>query len=173
MSSASSRLLAYAPLFALLLAGAIFSFAVMHGAPTRRSALIGRPAPPLTLTALDGVGVPDLSALDLHGRTVLVNFFASWCAPCREEHEQLMKLSLRTDLMLVGIAYEDQPAEARSFLEHMGNPYSRVGLDLKGRTGIDWGISGVPETFVVGPNGRILAHEEGPLTDDAIRRLGL
>jgi cytochrome c biogenesis protein CcmG/thiol:disulfide interchange protein DsbE len=173
MSPVTSRLIALAPLLALLAAGAIFSFAVMHGAPARPSALIGRVAPPLTLSALADVGVPELTANDLRGHTTLVNFWASWCAPCRLEHETLMRLSLRKDLTLVGIAYKDSAAEARSFLDHLGNPYSRVGFDLAGRTAFDWGVSGVPETFVIGPDGRILAHEEGPLTDDAIKRMGL
>lgn len=173
MSAVSSRVLAFAPLLALLAAGAVFSFAVMHGTPTRPSALIGRAAPPLTLQPLNGVAVPELAAKDFAGRTTVVNFWASWCAPCRLEHQTLMTLSLRKDLMLVGIAYKDDAAKARSFLEHLGNPFSRVGLDPKGRTAFDWGVSGVPETFVVGADGRILAHEEGPLTDDAIKRLRL
>jgi cytochrome c biogenesis protein CcmG/thiol:disulfide interchange protein DsbE len=173
MSAASSRLLAFVPLLALLAAGAIFSFAVMHGTPTRPSALIGRTAPPLTLQALDGVAVPEPTTKDLAGRTTVVNFWASWCAPCRLEHNTLMTLSLRKDLTLVGIAYKDDAAQARSFLEHLGNPFSRIGLDPRGRTAFDWGVSAVPETFVIGADGRILAHEEGPLTDDAIKRLGL
>lgn len=173
MSTVTSRLIAFAPLAALLAAGAIFGFAVIHGTPTRPSALIGRVAPPLTLSALAGISVPELAARDLRGHTTLVNFFASWCAPCRVEHEKLMTLSLRKDLTLVGIAYKDDAGEARSFLEHLGNPYSRIGLDLQGRTAFDWGVSGVPETFVIGPDGRILAHEEGPLTDHAIKGLGL
>ncbi|MFZ1991793.1 MAG: DsbE family thiol:disulfide interchange protein [Alphaproteobacteria bacterium] len=173
MSAVSSRALAFAPLLALLAAGAIFSFAVMHGTPTRPSALIGREAPPLTLQKLDGVAVPELTAQDLLGHTTVVNFWASWCSPCRLEHQALMTLSLRKDLTLVGIAYKDDGAEARSFLEHLGNPFSRIGLDPQGRTAFDWGVSAVPETFVIGPEGRILAHEEGPLTDDAIKRLGL
>ena len=173
MSALSSRMLAFAPLIVLLAAGAIFSFAVMHGTPTRPSALVGRVAPPLTLQALDGVTAPELTAKDLVGGTTVVNFWASWCAPCRLEHNTLMTLSLRKDLTLVGIAYKDDAAEARSFLEHLGNPFSRIGLDPQGRTAFDWGVSAVPETFVIGPDGRILAHTEGPLTDDAIKRLGL
>lgn len=173
MSAVSSRALALAPLIALLAAGAIFSFAVMHGTPTRPSALIGREAPPLTLQMLDGVAAPELAAQDLTGHTTVLNFWASWCSPCRLEHQALMTLSLRKDLTLVGIAYKDDAAEARSFLAHLGNPFSRIGLDPQGRTAFDWGVSAVPETFVIGPDGRILAHEEGPLTDDAIKRLGI
>jgi cytochrome c biogenesis protein CcmG/thiol:disulfide interchange protein DsbE len=155
------------------MAAAIFSFAVMQGTPKRPSALIGRAAPPLSLSMLEGLGVPELTAKDLTGHTTIVNFWASWCAPCRLEHQALMTLSLRKGLTLVGIAYKDESVNARSFLENLGNPYSRIGLDQAGRTAIDWGVSGVPETFIVGPDGRILAHEEGPLTDDAIARLGL
>ena len=173
MSAPSSRLLAFAPLLVLLAAGAIFSFAVMHGTPTRPSALIGRIAPPLSLRALTGMPVPALSEQDLAGHETVVNFWASWCAPCRLEHSVLMALSLRKDLTLVGIAYKDDAAQARSFLENLGNPFSRIGLDPQGRTAFDWGVSGVPETFVIGPDRRILAHEEGPLTDDALKRLGL
>jgi len=171
--NASSRFLAVAPLLVLLAAGSLFSFAVMHGTPTRPSALMGRPAPALTLQSLGGANAAAPESKDMVGRTTLVNFWASWCAPCRLEHQTLMALSLRKDLSIVGIAYKDRASDARSFLEHYGNPYSRVGLDPEGRTGFDWGVSGVPETFLIGPQGKILAHEEGPLTDDAIKRLGL
>jgi cytochrome c biogenesis protein CcmG/thiol:disulfide interchange protein DsbE len=138
------------------------------------SALIGRPVPADSLPPLDGllrdgIPVPGLATADLKGgRVTLVNVFASWCGPCREEHPVLSRLGADPTLRLVGINYKDDPENARRFLGGLGNPYAAVGVDPKGRAAIDWGVYGVPETFVVGPDGTIRYKFVGPLTEAAL-----
>ena len=161
---------------ALVFAGLVLLFVVrLHtGDPSRvPSALIGRPVPPFALAALDGLTaqgqpVPGLSAEDLKGRVTVVNVFASWCAPCREEHPILMELARDPAIRMVGINYKDNPENARRFLGALGNPFAAVGADSNGRTAIDWGVYGVPETFVVGPDGTIRYKQIGPLTPEAL-----
>ncbi len=127
------------------------------------SALIGRTAP-LLATAEPLGDLPLLGDADLSGPGLkLVNFWASWCAPCRAEHPLLMDLT-DGEIPVYGINYKDQPANAEGFLAELGNPYDRIAADPSGRTGIDWGIYGVPETFLVGPGGEILTRFPGPLT---------
>ena len=138
------------------------------------SALIGKPAPPITLAALEGLqregrpvpafGMADLAA----GRATIVNVFASWCAPCRVEHPFLVALAdapaVRAGkVAVVGMNYKDEAENARRFLGALGNPYSAVGVDRSGRAAIEWGVYGVPETFLIGPDGRILEKHVGPL----------
>jgi cytochrome c biogenesis protein CcmG, thiol:disulfide interchange protein DsbE len=127
------------------------------------SALIDRPAPDFALPALYE-GAAGLNRHDLGGGATLVNFFASWCAPCREEHAALMALATRPGLILDGIDYKDKPEDGRRFLDGLGNPYRRVGVDRDGRTAIDFGVYGVPETYVVDAAGRIRYRQVGPLT---------
>ncbi|MBC8129540.1 MAG: DsbE family thiol:disulfide interchange protein, partial [Rhizobiaceae bacterium] len=138
------------------------------------SALIGAKAPATNLPPLagatlsDGSAVPglDLSAGD--GRPVLVNVFASWCGPCREEHPILMDLAEDDRFRLVAINYKDAPSNALRFLQGLGNPYAAIGTDENGRAGIDWGVYGVPETFLVGPKGKIVWKQTGPLTPEDV-----
>jgi cytochrome c biogenesis protein CcmG/thiol:disulfide interchange protein DsbE len=134
------------------------------------SALIGKAPPEFDLPPLEGVGLPGLSSADLRapGRPVLVNFFASWCVPCVVEHPQLMRLS-RDGVPVFGVAYKDQPADSRRFLEKYGNPYQRLGVDLPGRTAIDWGLYGVPETYLLDRGGVIRWRWAGPVTEDTLR----
>ena len=137
------------------------------------SALAGKQIPDFSLPPLDGlmqdgVQVPALSASSLKGRVSIVNIWASWCGPCREEHPFLVTLSKNTQINLVGINYKDDPENARRFLGTFGNPFSAVGRDSTGRTAIDWGVYGVPETFVVAADGTILYRHVGALTADAI-----
>lgn len=137
------------------------------------SALAGKQIPDFSLPPLDGllqdgVQVPALSASSLKGRVSIVNVWASWCGPCREEHPFLVTLSKNTKINLVGINYKDDPENARRFLGTFGNPFSAVGRDSTGRTAIDWGVYGVPETFIVAADGTILYRHVGPLTADAI-----
>jgi cytochrome c biogenesis protein CcmG/thiol:disulfide interchange protein DsbE len=130
---------------------------------TLPSALIDKPAPDFSLPPLgDG---PGLATADLRGRVTLVNFFASWCAPCRSEHPVLMRIGKAVPL--VGIAYKDKPEESRRFLAELGDPYTRVAVDREGRTAIDFGVYGVPETYVVDASGTIRLRHVGPVTQKA------
>ena len=132
------------------------------------SVLVGKPAPQFSLPPLDGIGVPGLSHADLAGQLTLVNIFASWCVPCRQEHPVLEEVAKDSRIRLVGIDYKDKPENARAFLQEMGNPYAAIGVDQSGRTFIDWGAYGVPETYLVGPDGIIRYKYIGPLTDKAV-----
>lgn len=131
------------------------------------SALVGRPAPSVDrLTALRPDPAPTAADLAAPG-VKLVNFFASWCGPCRIEHPELKALA-DAGVPIIGINYKDQPADALGFLADLGDPYRQVGADESGRTALDWGIYGVPETFVIDGNGRILLRFPGPLTPDVV-----
>ena len=133
------------------------------------SAMVGQPVPDFVLPAVAGLDLPGVSTADLkNGRPTLVNFFASWCVPCRAEHPLLMDLAAEGGLRLVGINYRDAPADAVAWLDELGNPYERIGADDKARTGIDFGVSGVPETFVIDREGRIRYQEIGPLTTETL-----
>lgn len=130
------------------------------------SPLVGKPAPEFTLPPL-GAGAP-VSRQDLLGRPLLLNFFASWCTPCLAEHPLLMRLA-RQGVEIVGMNYKDAPADAATWLQRHGNPYRTVLADAQGRTGIDFGVYGVPETFVLDAAGTIVHKQIGPLTEDAWR----
>jgi cytochrome c biogenesis protein CcmG/thiol:disulfide interchange protein DsbE len=132
------------------------------------SALVGQPAPPFDLPPLDGAGVPGLRRADLDGQVSVVNIFASWCGPCRVEHPQLVALAKDRRIRVVGIDYKDQPENALRFLEEVGNPFAAIGVDTRGRIAIDWGVYGVPETFVVDRDGIIRFKFIGPLTPEAV-----
>lgn len=162
----------------LLLFGAlalVFAAGLFSGDSSKvPSALIGKPAPAITLTALDGLQregrpVPAFGMVDLAaGRATIVNVFASWCAPCRVEHPFLVALAdspavKAGKVAVVGMNHKDEAENARRFLGALGNPYSAVGVDRSGRAAIEWGVYGVPETFVIGGDGRILEKHVGPL----------
>lgn len=128
------------------------------------SALIGQPAPEFELGPIPGSSTPGLARADLVGEEpALVNVFASWCLPCRAEHAVLTDLAAE-GVRLLGINYKDEPKDALAYLEELGNPYERIGADPTGRAGIDWGISGVPETFVVDRDGRVVYRHVGPIS---------
>lgn len=128
------------------------------------SPLIDKPVPEFDLPALQGAGVPGFSSDDLvAGKVVLVNVFASWCIPCRAEHPLIMALAADPSIEIYGINYRDKPLDAVRWLAELGNPYKRIGADERGRVGIDWGVYGVPETFVVDRKGKIRYRQVGPL----------
>ncbi len=127
------------------------------------SALEGRLAPALDLPALSAdIPAPNREALTAPG-VKLVNFWASWCGPCRVEHPTLAELA-RRGVTIIGVNYKDNPDNARAFLDELGNPYAAIGTDEGGRTGIDWGVYGVPETFVIDGTGRVVLRFAGPVT---------
>jgi cytochrome c biogenesis protein CcmG/thiol:disulfide interchange protein DsbE len=132
------------------------------------SALIGRPAPATVLPPLEGLDSPGIDSADFIGKVTLVNVWASWCGPCRDEHPLLEKLAEDPRLQIVGVNYKDQPGNALGFLGQMGNPYAAVGVDGKGRSSIDWGVYGVPETFLVGRDGTIRYKFVGPLSEESL-----
>jgi cytochrome c biogenesis protein CcmG/thiol:disulfide interchange protein DsbE len=165
--------LALLPLIAfLLLAGLLFVRLGAGDASRLPSALIGQSAPSLNLPGLGDA--PGLSDADLRkGHVTLVNIFASWCQPCHVEHEFLLALSKDADLKargvtLVGVAQKDSPENIRRFLGAAGDPYAKVGMDADGRAGIDWGVYGVPETFIVRGDGVIAYKVIGPMNAETL-----
>jgi len=153
---------------------AIFWFRLGDGDPSRLpSALIGHAAPktalpPVSGLVADGMPVPGLDPAMLLGKVSVVNVWASWCVPCHEEAPLLSDLAKDRRLQLVGINYKDAPDNARRFLGRYGNPFNMVGADANGRASIEWGVYGVPETFVVGRDGVIAYKLVGPITPDNI-----
>lgn len=144
------------------------------------SALIGKPIPEFDLPPVQG-RTAGLSSADLRGRVSLVNVFASWCVACREEHPFLMQLAASKAIPINGLNYKDAPADAAAWLDANGDPYSRTGADISGRVAIDWGVYGVPETYVIDAEGRIAYKAIGPLNaeifartiEPVLRRLGV
>lgn len=132
------------------------------------SVLIGREAPATNLPPLAGSDLPGLASADFKGHVTLVNVWASWCAPCREEQPLLMTLKGDPRFRLAGLNYKDKSENALRFLGEMGNPFAAIGVDANGRTAIDWGVYGVPETYLVGKDGRILYKHVGPFTAQSI-----
>ncbi len=163
-------MLVFLPLVAFLaLAGLLLARLFSGDASILPSALIGKPAPTFALAPVAGVDKPGLATADLtKGGVTVVNVFASWCGPCRSEAPQLGELA-RRGVHLVGIAYKDKPQDTRRFLNQLGDPYARIGADEDGRVGIDFGVYGVPETYVVDGQGVIQAKIVGPLTDDNVK----
>ncbi len=148
---------------ALLFAG----YALHHDPHVNPAALVGRPVPEVSLQPLGG-GTPQ--AVAAAPRPVLVNFFASWCAPCVEEAPALMALKSE-GVLIIGVAYKDRPEKSQAFLRDHGDPFLDTFQDPDGRAGVEYGISGVPETFAVSADGVVLAKHVGPLTPDAAEAL--
>ena len=165
-----NRWLATIPLVVLAALAVLFiGWSLKRDPAYKPDAAVGQPIPETVLPILEGsVAGPrnvDLKTAGV-GRPMIVNVFASWCAPCRVEHPRLMALKAR-GVAIVGVAYKDEPENTAAFLEQMGDPFSMVLVDRDGRAGLDLGISGVPETFAVDAMGRITAKQSGPLLDDA------
>jgi cytochrome c biogenesis protein CcmG/thiol:disulfide interchange protein DsbE len=164
------------PLVVFLGLAALFFFRLGDGDPSRiPSALIGRPVPQTSLPPIVGLNsngepVPGISPADFQGAVTLVNVWASWCVPCHDEAPLLMALAADKRLRIVGINYKDQPENARRFLGRYGNPFAAAGADLNGRAAIEWGVYGVPETFIVGRDGRIAYKLVGPITAGNLER---
>jgi cytochrome c biogenesis protein CcmG/thiol:disulfide interchange protein DsbE len=171
-----ARIAVVLPLLALLALAALFWFRLGAGDPSQLpSALIGRPVPATDLPAIpgltrDGQPVPGLNAADFAGKVTLVNVWASWCVPCHDEAPLLMKLAEDTRFRIAGINYKDQPDNARRFLGRYGNPFAVSGADPNGRAAIEWGVYGVPETFVVGRDAKIAFKLVGPITPENLER---
>jgi cytochrome c biogenesis protein CcmG/thiol:disulfide interchange protein DsbE len=162
------RALFFLPVLAFAALAVYFALALAPGRDPHLlpSALIDKPAPAFDLAALGGG--PALARDALKGQVVLVNFFASWCVPCRVEQPLLMRIAEEEHLPLYGIAYKDKPENTAAFLKQLGDPYRAVGLDREGRTGIDFGVYGVPETYVIDKTGRIRYRHVGPLTAEVL-----
>src|SRR5690242_20559128 len=168
------RLLMLLPLIVFLGLAALFWLRLGNGDPSRiPSALIGHPAPQVALPALDGLvndgaQVPGLDPAAFKGKVSLVNVWASWCIPCHDEAPLLTELGKDKRLQMIGINYKDTADNARRFLGRYGNPFGAVGVDGNGRAGIEWGVYGVPETFIVGREGTILYKLVGPIMPENI-----
>jgi cytochrome c biogenesis protein CcmG/thiol:disulfide interchange protein DsbE len=156
----------------LLFAALVFVFFdSLRGPPPDQlpSMLIGKAAPRVALAALDAKS-PGFTSADLSaGHVTVVNFFASWCAPCRDEAPMLAALSRMKGVTLYGLVYKDKPALARAFLDDTGNPFQRIDIDAGGGAGIEWGIYGVPETYVIDGHGIVRDRYAGPLTPQVLR----
>ena len=142
----------------------------LSGEPSKiPSALINKPVPEFTLAAVPGLDVPGIATSGLRaGKVSVVNVWASWCARCRDEHPLLSDLAKRGDITLIGINYKDEPENAVRFLRTLGQPFAAVGMDGNGRAAVDWGVYGVPETFIVDGEGFIRYKHIGPLTPESI-----
>ena len=155
------------PIVLMLGVLALLGFGLTHDPREVPSPLIGKPAPAFALPGLNGTP-PQLANADLKGRPVLVNFFASWCAGCRVEHPLLMQLA-KEGVEIIGIDYKDTDADGAQWLQRHGNPYRVVAADAQGAAGLDWGVYGVPETYVLAADGTILYKHIGPITEAAWR----
>jgi cytochrome c biogenesis protein CcmG/thiol:disulfide interchange protein DsbE len=166
-----SRWLAAAPLIVLLALGALFGLYALHRDPhVQPHALVGKPTPDLTLPSLDSGAPRRLREIAMQGGPVWINFFASWCAPCELEQPTLMALKARR-VRIVGIAYKDAPQNTQAFLTRLGDPYVERLVDRDGRAGIEFGVTGVPETYLVSREGKVLAKHTGPLKPSDAERL--
>jgi len=155
-----------AAIFAIL--ALIFAWGLNRDPGTLPSALIGQPVPRFSLPPVKGREL-GLSSTDLMGDVTLVNVFASWCVACRLEHPLLLQLKTDGVVPVHGLDYKDAPDDAAKWLDTNGDPYTRTGVDLNGRVGIDWGIYGVPETFVITKEGRIAYRQIGPMNAEILK----
>ena len=166
------RIAVLAPLLVFLGLVVLFVLRLQSGDPSRiPSALIGHPVPQTSLPPVAGLDrngepVPGIDPAQFKGAVTVVNVWASWCVPCHDEAPLLLQLAKDSRVRLVGINYKDQPDNARRFLGRYGNPFAATGADQAGRAAIEWGVYGVPETFVVGRDGRIVYKLVGPINAD-------
>ncbi len=172
------RIVVLLPLAVFLALAALFFLRLGSGDPSRiPSALIGHPAPQTDLapvpglTARDDKPLPGLSSADFAGAVTVVNVWASWCVPCHDEAPLLSALATDTRIRVVGINYKDQPDNARRFLGRYGNPFAAAGADGNGRAAMEWGVYGVPETFIVGRDSKIAYKLVGPITEGNLQTI--
>ena len=168
------RLLAFLPVLVFLVLAGFFAYRLVliqqGDAPNMiPSVMIDKPAPDFDLPPLLA-GMPGLKSADLQGKVTLISIFASWCVPCRAEHPYLMELAAKHRVNLVGINYKDKPEDATAWLERLGNPYAAIGTDRDGRVGIDFGVYGVPESYLIDRQGRIRFKQVGPFTAEDIEK---
>ena len=172
-----SRRLTLLPLAIFAAIAGLFALALRKGDPAKLpSALIGKAAPEMSLPALTGLregaeAVPGFATADLRrGTPTVINFFASWCVPCVQEHPYLVELKARAGVRIAGINYKDPEPGGRRFLGRYGNPYAAVGVDDSGRAAIEWGVYGMPETFVVDGRGIVVMKHVGPITKQVLEQ---
>ncbi len=164
-----------APLVIFVILALIFAFALSSGDPSKLpSALIGKPAPVAEFGPLEGLRigenqVPGFDQKELSdGKVTVVNFWASWCVPCVQEHPMLLELKKRTGVAIYGVNYKDKSSAARRFIGRYGNPYDRLGTDPNGRGAIEWGVYGMPETFIIDGRGKIAFKHVGPISEKSL-----
>ena len=157
------------PLLVLLALVGIFAVSLNHDPSYIPSVLINKPAPDFALPPVQGVATPGFDTDALKGHVTVVNVFASWCVPCRDEHPVLMSIKDQIGVPIYGINQKDKPDNAKAFLDELGNPFAAIGADSNGRASIDWGVYGVPETFVVDAKGIITSKIVGPMDADTVK----
>jgi cytochrome c biogenesis protein CcmG/thiol:disulfide interchange protein DsbE len=163
------RLPTIAPIVVFVAIGVVLAAGLTLNPREIPSPLIGKPVPQFALPPVQGRTL-GLASADLRGEVSLVNVFASWCVACKEEHPVFMQLKREAFLPVHGINYKDRPADAAKWLDDLGDPYTRTGADLDGRVSIDWGVYGVPETFIVDREGRIAHKHIGPVTPELFEK---
>jgi cytochrome c biogenesis protein CcmG/thiol:disulfide interchange protein DsbE len=161
------RLLYFAPLAGFAGIAAAFAWGLTRNPQELPSALIGKPVPTFSLPPVQGRKL-GLSSADLKGQVSLVNVFASWCVACRAEHPLFMQLAANKVVPINGLNYKDAPQDAADWLDSLGDPYARTGADRDGRVAIDWGVTGVPETFVIDAKGIVAYKQVGPVTQQVL-----
>lgn len=162
------RLTGYIPLAVFIVMAVFLGIGLTMNPRDVPSPLIGKSVPQFSLPPVKGRTL-GLATADLKGQVSLVNVFASWCVACREEHPLLMDLGRKGVVPIHGLNYKDKPDDAQAWLDELGDPYTRTGADISGRVAIDWGVYGVPETFVVDRNGMIAYKQIGPITPKVLQ----
>lgn len=157
----------YVPLLVFAVLAVFFAIGLTMNPRNIPSPLIGKAVPQFDLPAVKGRTL-GLASADLRGQVSIVNVFASWCLACRDEHPLLMQLGASGVVPIHGLNYKDKPDDAKKWLDDLGDPYTRTGADISGQVGIDWGVYGVPETFVIDRDGRIAYKHIGPVTPQAL-----
>ncbi len=155
------------PLVAFVVIAAVLGVGIRNSRTVGeiRSPLVGKQAPAWSLPVLDQAG-HTIGSKDLAGRWYVLNFWGSWCFACKDEHEELLRISRTSSVPIIGIDWRDEDADARNFLASLGNPYRTVATDHDGRVVVDWGVYGAPESFLVDPEGKVVYKRIGPMTPD-------